>query len=255
MHDHPVHAAGGSFPVMTVDDPVPNERSAEDDELANNGEQVTARLEELPEIAISFVVEPKTAADAARPLALNWLSSAVDMLYLGGNAIETGAQLDPRSKLAIETVRRHFHTDKRRRPISELEAVKLVEANFRSMMRYLNMSDSIFQSADDETAAKSTRGYFGSGFTVAAYTYSMKAIFFTSDFPPIGPKCKAAVMIHQLAHFIDSRIRDIAGNSGPAYDRLDFDTALFNVHCYPNFAANATPPYLDERFGISKPNV
>ena len=83
----------------------------------------------------------------------------------------------------------------------------------------------------------------------------MKAIFFTSDFPPIGPKCKAAVMIHQLAHFIDSRIRDIAGNSGPAYDRLDFDTALFNVHCYPNFAANATPPYLDERFGISKPNV
>ncbi len=245
----------GCSPAMTIDDPAPDKRSPEADDPPENGEQVTARLEELPELAISFVVDPKSSADAAKPVALNWLSSAIDMLYLAGTSIEAGSQNDPRSKLAVDTVRRHFHTDKRRRTISELEAVRLVEANFRSMTRYLNVSDSIFQSADDETAARSTRGYFGSGFTVAAYTYSMKAIFFTSDFPPIGPKCKAAVMIHQLAHFIDSRIRDIAGNSGPAYDRLDFDTALFNVHCYPNFATNATPPYLDERFGISKPNV
>jgi hypothetical protein len=240
---------------MTIDDPVSEELSSAGDEPSGTNEQVTARLEELPELAISFVVDPRSAADAAKPLALNWLSNAVDMLYLAGSYIETGQPTDPRTRIAVESVRRHFHTDKRRRPISELEAVKLVEANFRTMLRYLNLSDTIFQSVDDETASKNTRGYFGSEFTVAAYTYSMKAIFFTSDFPPIGPKCKAAVIIHQLAHFIDSRIRDIAGNSGPAYDRLDFDTALFNVHCYPNFAVNATPPYLDERYGISKLNV
>lgn len=241
---------------MTINDFETEDLSANDIQAPAVDElDIADEPDGLAEAAFSFVVDPKTAADVAKPMTLSWLSNAVEMLYAAGNALENRAQADPRAKLGIGIVRRHFHTDRRRQPISEVSAIRTIEVNFRSMMRYLNMSDSIFRSADDETASKNTRGYFGSGFTVAAYAYSMKSIFFTSDFPPIGPKCKAAVIIHQLAHFIDARVRDIAGNSGPAYDRLDFDRALFNVHCYPNFAANATPPYLDERFGISRPNI
>ena len=105
-----------------------------------------------------------------------------------------------------------------------------------------------------QTASRETLGYFyKDGPPVGSYTFPMKSICFTSHFPTLGPNCKAAVIIHQLAHFIDARVKDLSGNRGAAYDRSTFETALLNVHCYPNFAINATPPYVDERYGMLRP--
>lgn len=196
---------------------------------------------------------PKISADEVKPLAAKWIANAVEMLGAAARSLEPGAAPDFRGGIGLDIVRRHFHTDKRARTESEIEAIRQIEANYRQMQTFLGLSDSIFQSADDDAAANNTRGYFGSGLTVAAYAYTRKSISFTSHYPSLGPKCRAAVILHQLAHFIDPQIRD-QSSGGLMYDNADFDAAFHNVHCYPNFAVNAAPPYLDERYGMNRPN-
>jgi hypothetical protein len=176
------------------------------------------------------------------------------MLRSSTRAFEPDPPADFRITVGVETVRRHFHTDRRNPELSEAAAIKLIDKNFQSMRGFLSAGESIFISADDETATRSTRGYYGSGLIVAAYAYPQKSISFTNDFPALGPRCKAAVIIHQLAHFIDARMRDHSCG-GLVYDLSDFETSLFNVHCYPNFAVNATPPYIDERYGMTRPDI
>ena len=80
-----------------------------------------------------------------------------------------------------------------------------------------------------------------------------RSISFTTQFPDLGPKCKAAVIIHQLAHYVDARNRDYYGTRGAGYETADFDGAFQNVHCYPNLAINATAPFSDERYGMARP--
>jgi hypothetical protein len=193
------------------------------------------------------------AVAEAKPLALNWIDNAAQLLGHARQTLDPNAAPDVRGTTGLEAVRRHFHTDRRNGPVTECEAIDLVERNFRSIRQFLATSDAIFDYADDETASENTRGYFGSEFTVAAYVYSLGSISFTSDYTDLGLKCRAAVIIHQLAHFIDPRVRDY-GCTGLAYEELDFETALFNIHSYPNFAVNATPPYADARFGMMRPN-
>jgi hypothetical protein len=191
----------------------------------------------------------------ARPLAAAWVDNALRSLSQLRRALETHTELTPLNRLVLDAARRHFHTDRRNSEVTEADALRSVETNFHLIRQSLATSDSIFDHADDETAARNTRGYFGSEFTVPAYAYSRKAVAFTADFPTLGLNCRAAVVVHQLTHFIDQRIRDIAGTRGQLYDGLDFETARLNVHCYPNFAINVTPPYRDERFGMTRPDV
>ncbi len=197
---------------------------------------------------------PRAAAEEAKPLAALWLDNALGMLRSALRSFEPNTPADLRIDIGRETVRRHFHTDRRAPALTEPAAINLVYQNFQTMRRFLAASESIFLTADDETASLNTRGYFGSGLIVAAYAYTQESISFTGDFPGLGPKCKAAVIIHQLAHFIDARMRD-QSCGGIMYDIADFETSLFNVHCYPNFAVNATPPYMDERYGMTRPEI
>jgi hypothetical protein len=237
-----------------MNDPNANEPQVEpEQETSGQTEAVTQRLEP-PKPVESVDDRPRVAAEEAKPLASFWLEHALAILGSALRAFEPDPPADIRIGLGLETVRRHFHTDRREPTLTEAAAIKLIEKNFQVMRRSLSASGSIFVSADDETASRSTRGYFGSGMIVAAYAYAQKSISFTSHYPSLGPKCKAAVIIHQLAHFIDPRMRD-QSCGGLIYDAADFDTSLFNVHCYPNFAVNATPPYLDERYGLTRPDL
>src|SRR5688500_3067871 len=197
--------------------------------------------------------DPKTAAQNAVPLAMNWVRSAINMLSFAHRAAVNGPPRDPMGRLAMQVIRRHFHTDRLKGPMSEPNAIQTLRPRFEDIRRFLTAGDSIFVTADDETAAEKTRGYFGSEYTVAAYAYSRSEIAFTSQFPGLGPRCRAAVLIHQLAHYIDSRVTDMTGSKGAAYDNLGFESAVLNVHCYPNFAVNAFPPYADERYGMLRP--
>lgn len=233
----------------------------ENTELIDASDDRTQELPPAPNIAAHAGAAeqpvfdgPRAAAESAKPLSLFWIENALLMLRASARSSDAEVAADPRIALALETVRRHFHTDRRGPTATEGAAIEMVRLNFEAMRRTLSASDSIFITADDETASKNTRGYFGSGLIVAAYAYTQKSISFTSHFPGLGTKCRAAVIIHQLAHFIDARMRDHSCG-GLIYDSSDFETSLFNVHCYPNFAVNATPPYLDERYGLTRPEA
>ncbi|MCC6327838.1 MAG: hypothetical protein IT174_04925 [Acidobacteria bacterium] len=209
--------------------------------------------ESVPESMAGDIELRRAAVDDAKPLAANWIANGARMLALARRVLDAGREPGYLEKIALAAARTHFHTDRRRSGVSESDAIIMIERNFQSISRALSMSDSIFAYVDGETAAKNTRGYFGSEFIVPAYAYAVSSIAFTADFPGLGPKCRAAVIIHQLAHFIDARIRDTAGAKGAAYDSLDHASALFNVHCYPNFAINVSPPFPDDRFGMMRP--
>jgi hypothetical protein len=199
--------------------------------------------------------DPKASALSAVPQGIYWVESAILCLGTARRETDTGLLINPVTRNALAISRRHFHTDRRKTPISEAEALLALEKRFKEIRGFLSVCDSIFASVDDQTAIDNTRGYFGTDVTVAAYTYARKSVSFTSQFPALGPKCRTAILIHQLAHYIDARVSDIAGVRGFNYDNLDFDSAIRNVHCYPNFAANATPPFQDERYGLTRPEV
>lgn len=237
-----------------MSDPDITERLDMPDLAAAGQPTPAARVDEPAEAKAAPDQGPQLAAEEAKPLAVMWLDNALTMLRISARAFGPDAPADIRIALGVDTVRRHFHTDRRNATPSEAAAIKLVEQNFQTMRRFLSASGSIFLSADDETASANTRGYFGSGLIVAAYAYTQRSITFTSHFSSLGPKSRAAVIIHQLAHYIDARMRD-QSCGGIIYDLADFETSLFNVHCYPNFAVHATPPYLDERYGLTRPDV
>jgi len=206
-------------------------------------------------IELRAQIDPKSAADEAKPLALKWINNAILILNACIHTIQRPGTPHITVQIGFPIVRRHFHTDRLRPGVTELDALRRIEHNFQLMRRYLAVSDAVFESANNEAAALNTRGVFGSGPIVAAYVYTMKSISFTSHFPRLGPNCKAAVIIHELAHYIDQRFGHAGGEFGPAYDHSEFETALFNVYCYPNFAVNATPPYMNEIYGLSRPEV
>ncbi len=200
--------------------------------------------------------DPKIAAIEAAPQALKWIDNAILVLNSCIRSLEPGAIASIQSKVGLPIVRLHFHTDKLRGGSTEKINLRIIESNYQTMRRHLCNSVHIFQSVDDETASLNTLGYFQKdGPLVGAYVYSMKSISFTSHYPTLGPNCKASVIIHELAHYIDARMGHIGGESGPAYNMSDFETAVKNVHCYQNFAIHATPPFKDERYGMNRPNV
>ncbi len=200
--------------------------------------------------------DPKTAANEAKPLALKWIDNAILMLNSCIRSVDHESPINFQAKIGFPIVRLHFHTDRPERGSTEMESLKRVESNYQKIRRFLCNSENIFYSADDETASLNTLGYFQpDGPLVGGYAYAMKSVSFTNHYLTLGPKCRASVIIHELGHYIDPRILHLGGESGYAYDNSDFETAINNVHCYQNFAIHATPPYLDERYGMNRPEV
>ncbi len=201
--------------------------------------------------AVTSETDPFAAANASLELASKWVDNALLMLWTARRAVETSSR-GGAAGLSIDIVRRHFHTDRSLSAYSESQNISRIETRFRQMKLALMQSSSIFSFVDDVTAIENTRGIYDSETTVAAYAYSHGHIALTNKFAALGPNCRAAVIIHQLAHYIDPQVRDSAGSVGTAYDGLDIESALLNVHCYPNFAVNSTPPHLDNRYGMLK---
>ena len=223
-------------------------------------DQVEGINPEIPESAKTVELnssnDPEAAANESKPLALKWIDNAILTLNSCINSIDPGSSLNILSKRGFPIVRLHFHTDRHKSGTTEKENLKKIESNYRTIRRYLCNSGHIFHSADDETAALNTLGFFQpDGPLVGGYAYTMKSVSFTNHYLTLGPNCKASVIIHELGHYIDPRILHIGGESGYAYDNSDFETAINNVHCYQNFAIHATPPYIDERYGMNRPNV
>ena len=200
--------------------------------------------------------DPTEIANQAKPLALKWIDNAILVLNACVHSFEPGSAPTIQAKLGLPIVRRHFHTDKAISGVTEKDSLRRIETNYQTIRRYLCNSEHIFHSADDETASRDTLGYFQpNGPLVGGYTFPMKSISFTAHYPTLGPNCKASVIIHLIALYIDARMNHTGGDSGPVYDRSDLETSVFNVFCYQNFAIHATPPFVDERYGMNRPSI
>jgi hypothetical protein len=207
------------------------------------------------ELVTSRSANPKTAANEAKPLALKWVSNAI--FVLNARIRSLGNRFGP-SNLALVSfpqIRIHFHIDRLKSGATEAVSLQRLESNYQKIKIQLLNSDPIFRSVDDATAARETAGQFRPGVILGAYTFPLKSVSFTSHFLSLGPNAKAATILHELGHFISPSIGHIGGESGPAYDNSNFETAINNSHCYPNFATHVTPPFRDERFGLSRPTV
>lgn len=217
------------------------------------GKMTIAALDK--ELATSTTTDPKTAANEAKPLALKWVGNAI--FALNARIQSLGNRFGP-SNLALVSfpqIKLHFHTDRLKAGATEAASLQRLESNYQKIKKHLLNSDPIFRSVDDATAARETGGQFRPGVILGAYTFPLKSVAFTSHFLTFGPNCKAATIIHELGHLISTSIGHVGGESGPAYDNSNFETAINNAHCYPNFATHVTPPFRDERFGLSRPNV
>ncbi len=217
------------------------------------GKMTIARLDK--DLATNPSTDPKTAATEAKLLSLKWVSSAI--FALNAKIQSLGNPFGPSgiSLVNFPQIRIHFHTDRLRPGTTELAALRKIESNYQTMHRHLLNSDPIFRSVDDATATVETGGQFGPNVILGAYVLPGRPIAFTSHFLTLGPNAKAAMIIHELGHFISPQIGHAGGESGPDYDNSDFATAINNAHCYPNFATHVTPPFRDERFGLSRPTI
>jgi peptidoglycan hydrolase-like protein with peptidoglycan-binding domain len=213
------------------------------------GLQVLAALDRLL-LGVDPPSNPKDAADAIKPLAQKWVGNAI--FAISSRALELqsgGLQLN----LFVRQLNTHFHLDRGAAGQGSANLQKLL-ANYIQIQNNLVTSDRIFRSVDDATAARETQGQFRPGVILGAYTFPRQSVAFTSHYPRLGPNAQAAVMVHEMAHFISGLIGHVGGESGPAYDKSSFNTALHNAHCYPNFAEHVTSPFRDERFGLGRPN-
>ncbi|HKU98662.1 MAG TPA: peptidoglycan-binding protein, partial [Vineibacter sp.] len=173
-------------------------------------------------------ITPKGAADDAKPLALKWVTSA--LFAIQSRIIELqvqGLQINP----FVRQLNVHFHLD-RSAAGRELANLQALAANYTRIHANLLTSDRIFRSVDDATATRDTLGLFGPGVLMGAYTFTGVSVNFTSQYPGLGRNAQAAVMVHEMGHFISPSIGHVGGESGPAYDNSNFTTAIHNAHCY-----------------------
>lgn len=213
------------------------------------GREVLTVLDAL-ENGVDPPQSPKAAAEAAKPLALKWLGNAI--FAINARIVELQAQGLQINPFGLQ-LNRHFHLDTSAAG-QELANLTRLLNNYTRIQANLGRSGTIFRSVDDATAARETRGQFRPGVILPAYTFSGIVIKFTSHYPGLGANAQAAVVVHEMAHFISPFILHVGGESGPEYDNSDFRIAINNAHCYPNFAEHVTPPFRDERFGLSRPN-
>ncbi len=71
-----------------------------------------------------------------------------------------------------------------------------------------------------------------------------------------GPKCRAAMVLHEPIHFVDPKANFDVYEWGPEYTALSAERASHGASCYPFFAAHvaerSTLP-LGPRYGAGRP--
>jgi len=151
---------------------------------------------------------------------------------------------------ALET---HFHISTA--TIPRLEFIDKVIDIFRRDLDVLNNSGVFF--IDDTTSAEAAKGTpahvpFGSG--KVNFTPAFKERSGTSGF---GPKCRAAMVLHEPVHIVDhpaaSQAQNHVHENSPAYATTPAINQLHNAHSCANFAQQAFFGH-DTRFGAGKPD-
>jgi hypothetical protein len=129
------------------------------------------------------------------------------------------------------------------------------QENYRMIAATLRAGERIFvrASREEALAARNTFNPPCWGDLIPAWATPQGGMWFGPDFLGLGPKCRAAILLHEAGHYIKAKIGHQGGESGSEYDSQSTDQALTSAYVCANFATHAETGR-DERFGLARPN-
>jgi hypothetical protein len=209
------------------------------------------QMAERPASAYTVAMNPRELAEIdAKPIALDWVASAQ-------------AALDsPDAPLTQSALATNFAFARLDRSEHESHRVWIAAA-YVQIRSVLDRSHVLFAGVSEKEA----RALFGSGIP-PAYAIGGDRVYFTPEFKrwdPVtkrgyGPKCRAAMLIHESVHIFDGRSGEPEihlSEWDPRFDHMTPEQQLHNASAYASFAAQVHHRALswtrEERYGAGRP--
>lgn len=211
-------------------------------------------LQKLNEIAAggSGVSPLKASALEVVPLAAVWVSGALASMNL-----ITPASFSGPPQPIVEIINKHFHFD--RLKANHAFYLQKLRNVFKLSLDVLGDADRFFQEGSGQGFADAPMGGFHFKNSPLFNHITIRA-----QFPPCGPNARAAMLVHECAHFVGfvNEIRHFAmefpePNGAPQdgsahnYAQLTPDEAVLNASTYAAYAIHVTTG-IDSRFGLGK---
>ena len=194
------------------------------------------------------------AETEAKPLALSWIASALAALDGGDPRRERGDAPD----LLLAALHASFAWG--RVPAGErLEKARQIRATYAMIAEMLRLSAHRFREASEAEL----RAFFPAPQAQPpSFTRFGRFISFTPSFRPLGPRCRAAIVLHEALHLFDERAIEpevhVSEWDEPRFSAQLPEHALHNPSAYASFAAQVHHERIDwpveARFGLGRPD-
>lgn len=202
-----------------------------------------ARTTPLPDM------EPRALAMLSIPLCRKWIAAAIKHIDAGiaGNGNLSGLPTVARNAFAF-----HFKLPGAMSNAVVLGHLRTIKRNFEGAERTLLAANTHFVSVSRRRASID----LGSTQGAPAYVPQRRHICFTPFFHAFnaaprpgldwtghgeGPKCRAAMVIHEAIHLVDAAAQFDIYEHGPQYATMPVSTAIHCASSYPSFGAQVDP--------------
>lgn len=198
--------------------------------------------------------DPKSQAEQDKATSVLWAMQAGTMLAFYNVMKLSPMPVDPLGdlKLVRAALNTHFHLDKA--PNLETAFLTSIQYNYNRVIGALNASATVFRSRTS-AEAKADKGVDKNGVPYPAYAFFNQSVNFTETFLKFGPLCRAAMVLHEPVHYVDSLAT--AANDfyehGAQYAGLTPQQAIHNPSSYVAFAQHLFYRQ-DVRYGAGRPN-
>ncbi len=197
--------------------------------------------------------DPKAQAEADKAQSVQWAMGA-GMMLAYYDVLRLSPVPDPLGdKALIETaLNTHFHVNKQPNLLTSFLAS--IKYNYNRVLAALNSSATIFRSRN-LAEAQADKGVDKNGVPYPAYTFFNQSVNFTQTFLKFGPLCRAAMVLHEPVHYVDSRANNANDfyEHGAQYAYITPQQAIHNPSSYVSFAQHVFYKK-DVRYGAGRPN-
>jgi hypothetical protein len=199
-----------------------------------------ARSTPLPDM------DPRALAMLSIPLCRKWIASALVHVNAG---IAAGGSLAGLPLFARNAFSFHFKLPGTMSNAVVLGHLRTIKGNYEASQRTLNAADTHFVSVSRKQASIDLQSSQGA----PAYVPQRRHISFTPFFHAFndiprpgldwtghgeGPKCRAAMVIHESIHLVDIGAQFDIYEHGPEYATMSVGRAVHCASSYPSFAAH-----------------
>lgn len=276
-------AAGGASPVLDLDgwcgkntntaiSKFQTQQFGFHDGRVDPGKKTITRLNELAAGAGTRPVptanaDPKTTAIGATMQATIWGAAglkAISDAIAKVNSAAGFASIDSINRTALGA---HFKIVSTMTKAQQLLLLGIVQKNFTEALTTIAGAATVYRTVSRRQMNLDMQGKG----EVPGYTFVKQRICYSEIFHPrttgprpgrdwagdgFGPKCLAAMVLHEPVHFVDTLANFDTYEHGPEYAALRAERAVHNASSYPSFAAHvqerSTLP-LGPRYGAGRP--